>query len=1148
MADKRIKGITIQIGAETKGLDNALKEVEKGANTVKSELRDVERALKTAPDSAVLWAQKQELLTKALEESKKKLELLERAQQQVNEKFNNKEIGEEQYRAFQREVERARAEVGRFEGQLSDLQSTANNAAENVEDAGNAAEDAGEQAEESGNGGFTVLKGSLSNLVSEGIKKAIDGFKELATEGEAALNSLQAKTGATAEQMETYKDVITNLYANNYGEDKGDIADSIAEVTQQLGELDSESLEDITEKAFLLRDTFGFEVNESIRAANMLIQQFGVTADEAYTLIAQGAQNGLNKNGDLMDVINEYGVHYKQMGYSAEEFFNSLENGTAAGTFSVDKLGDAMKEFGIRSKDGSDSTAGAFATLGIIVGDNSKLISEAQDKSENYKKTIADLEQKLKYAEIEQSNFNEKTSELQKMKMEDNIAKWTKELEKNKAELSSNEETIRSLQESASKGGQTAEELFAKFADGGDSAKEATKEVLDALFSMDDKVAQDAAGVALFGTMWEDLGADAVKALTNTEGEADKTAKTLEDIAGIKYDDLGSRFEKLGRKARSELLEPLAEKYLPKVENGLDWIIKRLPKIEDTTKTMLPYVVGVGAAFATWKAASAISSTVTAIRNLSSAVKAGNTVMQALNLTMNLNPAVAITTAIVGLTAATVAFVKQNEPFKTEIQKDIDKEKELREKVEEAKKSYDEKKDAALDAAGADEAQLDKAQDLWKELQTLADESGHVKDKDKERAEYILHELSEACDEEYKMVDNQIQKYGELKNSIDEVIQKKKASILLGSLESSYTDALVNVSEAEEQQAKKQEDINAYYSEIQARKKNLEDAGYDMGVWNDELLINEFQKYGGDSSKSKIINSREIADLADMLGKLSEMQKTYNTSEEILREYYQDIYNYETAEQEMLQGNYDKAIEIIDKKGKAFQKASELTEKSAEEQKRILSKQYNDSVTELTQTVKRYKDKVAGYTDETVRQAIDKTNRAKKELEKLGYSSTEVMQNSAIGVQEKIGSVAADIVDNVTNTMNILDGLFQTHSERMAQQLLIPAQNAMKKIGGAFGLNLPFMAEGGTLTQGSAIVAEAGPELISIMNGGVQVTPLTDSAKNTALNQVSSKPTVKNYYFNNVINAKISNDYDVHELSHKLSVYQKQIEAGRGNI
>lgn len=1046
MADKRIKGITIQIGAETKGLDNALKEVEKGANTVKSELRDVERALKTAPDSAVLWAQKQELLTKALEESKKKLELLEKAQQQVNEKFNNKEIGEEQYRAFQREVERARAEVGRFEGQLSDLQSTANNAAENVEDAGNAVEDAGEQAEESGNGGFTVLKGSLSNLVSEGIKKAIDGFKELATEGETALNSLQAKTGATAEQMETYKDVITNLYANNYGEDKSDIADSIAEVTQQLGELDSESLEDVTEKAFLLRDTFGFEVNESVRAANMLIQQFGVTADEAYTLIAQGAQNGLNKNGDLMDVINEYGVHYKQMGYSAEEFFNSLENGTAAGTFSVDKLGDAMKEFGIRSKDTANSTTEGFELIGL-----------------------------------------------------------------------------------------NADEMREKFTQGGDTAKEATQETINALFKLDDEVKRNQAGVDLFGTMWEDLGADAVKALTNTEGEADKTAKTLENIADIKYDDLGSRFEKLGRKARSELLEPLAEKYLPKVESGLDWIIKRLPKIEDTTKTMLPYVVGVGAAFATWKVASAISSTVTTIRNLSSAVKAGNTVMQALNLTMNLNPAVAITTAIVALTAATVAFAKQNEPFKTEIQKDIDKEKELREKVEEAKKSYDEKKDAALDAAGADEAQLDKAQDLWKELQTLADESGHVKDKDKERAEYILHELSEACDEEYKMVDNQIQKYGELKNSIDEVIQKKKASILLSSLESSYTDALTNASELESQQIDKQNEINEQSNVVQSIKRS--DGSdfteqdyidyYENGLWDTDVNFNNW---------------------LENYEKLLALKDTYNTSEEILREYYQDIYNYETAEQEMLQGNYDKAIEIIDKKGKAFQKASELTEKSAEEQKRILSKQYSDSVTELAQTVKRYKDKVAGYTDETVRQAIDKTNRAKKELEKLGYSSTEVMQNSAIGVQEKIGSVAADIVDNVTNTMNIIDGLFQTHSERMAQQLLVPTQNVMKKIGGAFGINLPFMAEGGTLTQGSAIVAEAGPELISIMNGGVQVTPLTDSAKNTALNQVSSKPNVKNYYFNNVINAKISNDYDVHELSHKLSVYQKQLEAGKGNI
>ena len=72
------------------------------------------------------------------------------------------------------------------------------------------------------------------------------------------------------------------------------------------------------------------------------------------------AQNGLDKNGDLLDTINEYSVHFKQAGFDAESMFNMLINGTESGTFSVDKLGDTVKEFFIRAKDGSDSTIGAF--------------------------------------------------------------------------------------------------------------------------------------------------------------------------------------------------------------------------------------------------------------------------------------------------------------------------------------------------------------------------------------------------------------------------------------------------------------------------------------------------------------------------------------------------------------------------------------------------------------------------------------------------------------------------------------------------------------------------------------------------------------------------------------------------------------------
>ena len=64
------------------------------------------------------------------------------------------------------------------------------------------------------------------------------------------------------------------------------------------------------------------------------------------------------------------------------------------------------------------------------------------------------------------------------------------------------------------------------------------KKVLKALYEMDDEVEQNAAGVALFGTKWEDLGKDGVKALMDTNGELGDTKQTLDDIKKVKYDDI----------------------------------------------------------------------------------------------------------------------------------------------------------------------------------------------------------------------------------------------------------------------------------------------------------------------------------------------------------------------------------------------------------------------------------------------------------------------------------------------------------------------------------------------------------------------------------------------------------------------------------
>src|SRR4030042_1879790 len=107
------------------------------------------------------------------------------------------------------------------------------------------------------------------------------------------------------------------------------------------------------------------EVNESIRSADMMMKTFGDTGEEAYNLIAQGAQWGLDKNGNLLDSINEYSVHFQQLGLDSTDMFNMFQNGAMAGVFDIDKLGDAVKEFGIRVKDGSDGTKEAFKMLGL---------------------------------------------------------------------------------------------------------------------------------------------------------------------------------------------------------------------------------------------------------------------------------------------------------------------------------------------------------------------------------------------------------------------------------------------------------------------------------------------------------------------------------------------------------------------------------------------------------------------------------------------------------------------------------------------------------------------------------------------------------------------------------------------------------------
>lgn len=174
-----------------------------------------------------------------------------------------------------------------------------------------------------------------------------------ATELDDAMAKFQAQTGASSNEMNKFKNIARDVWSNNFGEDISDVADMMARVKQQMQGISDVDLKDVTEDLLTLRDTFGMDENETLRGAQQLMKQFGITSKEAFDLMATGAQNGLNKSDELGDNISEYAGKFKQAGYSADEYFQLMQNGLDGGAYNLDKVNDAINEVTTRLVDGN---------------------------------------------------------------------------------------------------------------------------------------------------------------------------------------------------------------------------------------------------------------------------------------------------------------------------------------------------------------------------------------------------------------------------------------------------------------------------------------------------------------------------------------------------------------------------------------------------------------------------------------------------------------------------------------------------------------------------------------------------------------------------------------------------------------------------
>lgn len=348
-----------------------------------------------------------------------------------------------------------------------------------------------------GESGLTKMGGMFAKIgIGAGIAMgtaglAVAGLATTLTDDlTKSLNGVQASTGVADDMMGDMRTTMLDIYNDNFGENFEEIGASMTTISQQTG-LAGEQLKKVTEGALAVKDTFGMEVAESVRGANQLMKQFGLDGEASYNLIAQGAQWGLDANGDLIDTLNEYSGTFAAQGFSAEEMFNMLSNGAAAGVRDTDLLADAIKEFGIRSKDGSKASGEGFAALGL-----------------------------------------------------------------------------------------DAAKMTAAFAQGGAVGKAAFEKTTQALVAMKDPVAQNAAGVALFGTQFEDLGIKGITALVNMNGEISQSVNALGKINEVKYNSFSEGMEGIKRNLQTGLLIPLGEQILPKLNEFANWIRANMPEIK----------------------------------------------------------------------------------------------------------------------------------------------------------------------------------------------------------------------------------------------------------------------------------------------------------------------------------------------------------------------------------------------------------------------------------------------------------------------------------------------------------------------------------------------------------------------------------------
>jgi len=521
MANKGIKGIVIEIGGDTKGLDKALQGVNNQSKDLQDELKAVERGLKLDPGNVELIRQKQELLTTSITQTSDKLDVLRTAQSQVQAQFDRGDIGVEQYRAFQRELQQTEGEMNRLQSQLGSLGAEQDRLSQTTRQLGTFFEATGTDVEQ-----FSGTLGTrLTQAIRDGSASADQMERALRLMGRQALGAgvdidqmrealRNADNGANLDEIRQDLSRITDEAntaedaVNGFGQELTSVIGGLAAGGGIAGvvtaALDVSTLDTKIDIAFNVPE----ESKESIYQAVKGIEKYGVDGEEAL----EGVRRQWALNKDASDETNAAvveaagvvaktyaGIDFTELIQETNELAAALEisnEDAIAMTNSLLKFGfppeqlDILAEYGLQMKEVGFSTAEIQA-----------IFEKGVDlKSWN----VDNLNDGVKEARVQMATFGYEIPKALKPLLADTGLSQTQFQNWGKA-----------------------------VATGGKEGAKAMSEVSDWLQTIEDDALRNEMAIKVFGTKAEDQGDNMIKIF---QGLADAQDKTKENFQAMQND------------------------------------------------------------------------------------------------------------------------------------------------------------------------------------------------------------------------------------------------------------------------------------------------------------------------------------------------------------------------------------------------------------------------------------------------------------------------------------------------------------------------------------------------------------------------------------------------------------------------------------